>query len=834
MQALRATDPRRIGPYEVIGRLGAGGMGEVYLARSRAGLRLAVKVVRPEYAQDPVFRARFRQEVRAAQRVGGAGTYTARVVDADPEGEHPWMATEFVTGPSLRRAVAEHGPLPERAVYVLAGALGEALAAIHAQGLVHRDLKPSNILLAPDGPRVIDFGIVRAMEATAVTRTGAIVGSIGYLAPEQIRNGGQVGPPSDVFALGAVLAYAVTGRAPFGEGQDSVILLRILTRDFDLTGVPDGLLPLVGACLDEDPARRPTPRDVIIAAGASLRTTLGPDWYLEGSTGGRGIGVTATAEHLSGVEYLDLADPAPAEAAAGDGKPGDGPPPAASAGGREAPDGQLPGTDGPLPGIAVAEERPADRAREPGAPAPEPARSAPKFASAGAESAPPGPEPAHLERELTDPASPSLPSGDGTGPRSRNPGLVGVVDDPTGEDLEVAPSAHDLTHDQESRPGGLSRRGLLRSLTVGAGVAVAGGAGGWVWLRRSGMMQGSDPEPEVLWRYSGPRPAVTRTAFGSLSSDGEELWVPMEDGTLRVVATDGGEEVWGRAFGDISTLTVSNPVFVGDDAVVLVTDSAEGVDRGLLLALGRNRAERWRRNPPGVRFGNDLLKAGKLVVVAYAVEQVDGPGEVRAYDARGAQVWNTRLTGAQYGELLVVDDVVYVPSFDNHLYALNATDGAVLWKSRLDGDVERPAVNGGTIAVSATDRAATLVGLDEEGTRIWERPGLGNRVFGAGGEDALRFLCVPPEEHTVVGLDTEGRTLWEYEPGGLSFADPVLAGDRWICVAASDALHFLTRDGEVAWKLTVGPGGGTAAPVVRGNRLYAVSAEGVTALALPE
>jgi len=285
VQALRATDPRRVGPYEVRGRLGSGGMGEVYLAESRTGLRLAVKVVRAEYAQDRTFRARFRQEVRAAQTVGGAGTYTARVVDADPEGERPWMATEFVDGPNLRDAVLDGGPLPEPAVRVLGAALGEALGAIHARGMVHRDLKPSNILLAPDGPRVIDFGIVRALEATAMTRTGAIVGSVGYVSPEQIRNGGKVGPSSDVFSLGAVLAYAASGREPFGEGQDSVILLRILTRDFDLTGVPKDLLPLVEACLKEEPGQRPMPKDVVEAVGGSLRGGLRPGWYTAAGPG---------------------------------------------------------------------------------------------------------------------------------------------------------------------------------------------------------------------------------------------------------------------------------------------------------------------------------------------------------------------------------------------------------------------------------------------------------------------------------------------------------------------------------------------------------------------
>ncbi|WP_225859600.1 serine/threonine-protein kinase [Streptomyces albicerus] len=310
LQALRETDPRRIGPYAVLGRLGAGGMGEVYLAESGTGLRLAVKVVRAEHAEDRTFRARFRQEVRAAQTVGGAGTYTARVVDADTEAERPWMATEFVDGPNLRDAVLDHGALPEDAVRLLAAALGEALVAIHAKGMVHRDLKPSNILLAADGPRVIDFGIVRALEATALTRTGVVVGSVGYVSPEQIRTGGQVGPPSDVFSLGAVLAYAASGREPFGEGKDAVILMRIMNRDFDLSGVPAGIRSLVEPCLSEAPVDRPTPAEVVAATGhtaQSLRQSVGPGWFTAaGPVGGdeRWLPERGSGERESRVEYV--------------------------------------------------------------------------------------------------------------------------------------------------------------------------------------------------------------------------------------------------------------------------------------------------------------------------------------------------------------------------------------------------------------------------------------------------------------------------------------------------------------------------------------------------
>ncbi|WP_328746680.1 serine/threonine-protein kinase [Streptomyces sp. NBC_00285] len=315
MQELRETDPRTIGPYGVLGRLGSGGMGEVYLAEARGGLRLAVKVVRAEHAEDRTFRARFRHEVRAAQTVGGAGTYTARVVDADTEAARPWMATEFVAGPNLRDAVLDRGPLPADAVRLLAAALAEALAAIHGKGLVHRDLKPSNILLSPDGPRVIDFGIVRALEGTALTRTGVVVGSVGYLSPEQIRNGAQVVPASDVFSLGAVLAYASGGKEPFGEGQDSVVLLRILTGDVDLSAVPEEQLPLVEACLRDDPGARPTTAELVAAAGhtpGSLREQLRAGWYAPGAVkepeaaqgGARWVPAHDSGERESRVEYV--------------------------------------------------------------------------------------------------------------------------------------------------------------------------------------------------------------------------------------------------------------------------------------------------------------------------------------------------------------------------------------------------------------------------------------------------------------------------------------------------------------------------------------------------
>ncbi|MEV7198145.1 PQQ-binding-like beta-propeller repeat protein [Streptomyces sp. NPDC093510] len=230
-------------------------MGRVHLAASRSGRAVAVKVVRPELAADPDFRRRFKAEVDAARAVSGA--FTAPVVDADPEGPQPWLATAYIPGPSLTDALDAHGPMPEPTLRVLGGGLAEALAAIHRAGLIHRDLKPSNILLTLDGPRVIDFGISRAVDGTVLTAAGQVAGSPGFMSPEQSR-GGELTPASDVFAFGAVLAFAATGTPPFGTGAVHALLYRAAYEEPQLTGVPPGLLGIVTACLDKDPARRPT------------------------------------------------------------------------------------------------------------------------------------------------------------------------------------------------------------------------------------------------------------------------------------------------------------------------------------------------------------------------------------------------------------------------------------------------------------------------------------------------------------------------------------------------------------------------------------------------
>ncbi|MFF3265164.1 protein kinase [Streptomyces sp. NPDC002932] len=311
MEKLGSVDPQRIGAYRLLGRLGAGGMGQVYLARSDRGRTVAIKLVREELAEQQEFRDRFRREVMAARRLGSS--WTAPVLDADTDANVPWVATGYVAGPSLQTTVSgrtiisagpapgAYGPLPERSVHILGNGLAHALRAIHTAGLIHRDLKPSNILLTIDGPRVIDFGIARALDTVTdggLTRTGALVGSPGFMSPEQVR-GEPVTTACDVFCLGSVLAYASTGRLPFGDSSSGVhaMLFRIAQEDPDLTGVPVDLVELIRDCLRKDPAARPTPDEIL----DRLAEDDTPEPWLPGAL------IAQLGRHA--VELLDSEDP---------------------------------------------------------------------------------------------------------------------------------------------------------------------------------------------------------------------------------------------------------------------------------------------------------------------------------------------------------------------------------------------------------------------------------------------------------------------------------------------------------------------------------------------
>ncbi|WP_246567858.1 serine/threonine-protein kinase, partial [Streptomyces flaveus] len=270
---LTQHDPRRIGPFEVLGRLGAGGMGLVYLARSASGRRVAIKTVRTELAEDQLFRVRFAREVEAARAV--SGFYTAAVVDADPRAAVPWLATAFVPAPSLEEIVTECGPMPAQAVRWLAAGVAEALQSIHGAGLVHRDLKPSNVLVVEDGPRVIDFGIASGVSNTRLTMTNVAVGTPAYMSPEQAKDSRSVTGASDVFSLGSMLVFAATGHAPFHGANPVETVFMLLREGPDLEGLPEELRPLIESCMQMEATARPNPAD--------LQAQLAPHLFGSGS-----------------------------------------------------------------------------------------------------------------------------------------------------------------------------------------------------------------------------------------------------------------------------------------------------------------------------------------------------------------------------------------------------------------------------------------------------------------------------------------------------------------------------------------------------------------------
>ncbi|MFF0648615.1 serine/threonine-protein kinase [Streptomyces tendae] len=362
MRPLEVDEPTVVGPYRLLGRLGSGGMGRVYLGRSAGGRTVAVKIVHPHFALDEEFRARFRREVAAARRVGGA--WTAPVLDADPEARVPWVATAYAAGPSLTSAVADGGPLPAHSVRALGAGLGEALAAVHELGLVHRDVKPSNILLTLDGPLLIDFGIARATDGTAsLTSTGVSIGSPGYMSPEQILGKGVTGA-ADVFSLGAVLAYATTGQPPFPGDSSAALLYKVVHEEPSLDGLDDGALrELVASCLAKDPSARPAP--------AEVARRLAPEGAARLVTGGWLPGALVERVSRSAVQLLNLEAGETAEAETGASGPVGFSRPSVTAGGEggsPGPEGGEGGSPGPE---GVAGVPPGPEAGAGGSPGPE-------------------------------------------------------------------------------------------------------------------------------------------------------------------------------------------------------------------------------------------------------------------------------------------------------------------------------------------------------------------------------------------------------------------------------------------------------------------------------
>lgn len=475
MHPLEADEPAVIGPYRLLGRLGSGGMGRVYLGRSAGGRTVAVKVVHPHFALDEEFRARFRREVDAARRVGG--DWTAPVLEADPEARVPWVATAYAAGPSLTEAVRDGGPLPEHSVRVLGAGLAEALAHVHGLDLVHRDVKPSNVLLTMDGPRLIDFGIARATDGTAsLTSTGVSIGSPGYMSPEQILGKGVTGA-ADVFSLGAVLVYAATAGTPFPGDSSAALLYKVVHEEPELGALTGDFRDLVAACLAKDPAARPAPAALARRLAPEGAAPLVAAGWLPGAVVER---VSRSAVRLLDLEVGDAGGAGRAGGAGGLGGSGAAPVPLSGPvpfTGESAGSGAGTGA-GTGPGVGAGVFGPPDASYGQGglsaqaAPLTSPAPSMQSAQSAqsvqGAQSAPQGfPAPSAAYDETGAPAQHGggAPAATGTGPSDTPPS-------PGGLSLSVAATS------APARPDGRGRRvsctvalavaGALAAVTVGS------------------------------------------------------------------------------------------------------------------------------------------------------------------------------------------------------------------------------------------------------------------------------------------------------------------------------------------------------------------------------
>ncbi|MEU8621651.1 serine/threonine-protein kinase [Streptomyces sp. NPDC048623] len=459
-QPLAADDPTMVAGYRLAARLGAGGMGKVYLSYTPGGRPVAVKVIRPEFGEDAEFRRRFAQEVRSAQRV--QGLFTAPVIDADAEGTRPWLATAYVPGPSLADAVVAHGALPPETVLLLVAGMAEALQVIHGAGLVHRDLKPSNVLLASDGPRVIDFGIAHAADATSLTGSGVTIGTPSFMAPEQAA-GRRVTPATDVFALGQVAVYAATGVPAFGEGTGHGVLYRIVHEQPDLSAVPERLAELATRCLAKDPEERPSVAEVIgLCQQANAATVLRrPEDWLPGAVSADISVRTATPAPAPEPQHPPTAPAAPATPA--------GPPPGYVP---TAPAGPAPGytptaAATPPPGYPPTAAAPvAPAAGTPQAPTPAPLHPGHGYAPTQVPAAAPAPAPMPHPAPVTYPGTGTYPVATGTYP--------------TGQTYPTpypgAPGAPGVPGGQPPAPRSAAKRTLLVALAA-ALVFGAGGAG---------------------------------------------------------------------------------------------------------------------------------------------------------------------------------------------------------------------------------------------------------------------------------------------------------------------------------------------------------------------
>ncbi|GGR61767.1 MULTISPECIES: outer membrane protein assembly factor BamB family protein [Streptomyces] len=796
---LTQHDPRRIGPFEVLGRLGAGGMGLVYLARSASGRRVAIKTVRTELAEDQLFRVRFTREVEAARAV--SGFYTAAVVDADPRAAVPWLATAYVPAPSLEEIVNECGPLPAQAVRWLAAGVAEALQSIHGAGLVHRDLKPSNVLVVEDGPRVIDFGIASGVSNTRLTMTNVAVGTPAYMSPEQAKDSRSVTGASDVFSLGSTLVFAATGHPPFHGANPVETVFMLLREGPDLTGLPDELRPLIEACMQMEATARPTPAD--------LQAQLAPHLFGSGSDDSG----TASA-------WLPEKAVALIEARRG-GRPAVPPAPAPTGGPRAAVRQTVPPPppyDPPVPvppSAPVSMPGPVPMPVAPSAPVPVPVGApdtgpvrlagasvpigpGPRVADARAAAVKAPPPEAGLVASWSrprpgtataDPAVPPAPPAPPVPPEPASgwrpwrfrmsndvwgtPGVAGdlvyvtsfevhALDVATGRrrfktrdvawsmavaDGRIHASDGPTLYALDGREGTdlwrLSTDAWVYCLKADRGTVVTGTRGGGVqaWEASSGRK---------LWEITGCQTDFESPEAGPVVHDGTVyVW---QDARLRALEARTGEERWSYPIGDAASCGgVPVRLAPAPDGCVYISAGT----RVLAVEAVSGRV-RWHFEAPAVFLSPPAFAPGPAVTGG-GVYLADYLGTVYALDAAdGRDRWRIATEArSSVDPVLVAAGHVHVGS-GKGLYTLDAVTGTPKWRFQAGGDVVgAPAVAEGRIHFGSTDHLLYTLKADD-GRLRWKLATGGEITGSPVVRDGVVYAC--SKDRCVYALDAEKGT----------------------------------------------------------------------------
>ncbi|WUH95911.1 PQQ-binding-like beta-propeller repeat protein [Streptomyces sp. NBC_00433] len=772
MEQLTQHDPRRIGPFEVLGRLGAGGMGLVYLARSASGRRVAIKTVRAELAEDQLFRVRFTREVEAARAV--SGFYTAAVVDADPRAAVPWLATAYVPAPSLEEIVNEAGPMPAQAVRWLAAGIAEALQSIHAAGLVHRDMKPSNVLVVEDGPRVIDFGIASGVSNTRLTMTNVAVGTPAYMSPEQARDSRSVRGASDIFSLGSTLVFAATGHAPFHGANPVETVFMLLREGPDLGGLPDELRPLIESCMRMEAEGRPTPADLQAQLAPHLFSTGSDDtgtasaWLPPGAVAlieqrrsGRLPHASPPPGGAHGAHAAGRNRPAQQQGAALPPRPAQPPPIPAHAPGDDNNHGrrgagevvQLAGSAPIGPGLRVAE-------------------AAEHKAVSGA---PPGTEWVRRRpgaHRAGDPAPPGVPAqGAAAPPAEWRPWRFRMSNDVWGTPV-VAGGLLYVTSFEVHALDVASGRREFKTRDVAWTMAVAGG-----------RIHASD----------GP------SLFALDATDGADRWRTQIDGWVYAVRTDAGTVVTGTRGGGVQSWDAG---------------------RGVL---------RWERSGAQTEF--ESPDSGPTVVGRAVYYQ--GGGQLHSVDAlTGAEMWSYPVgepgaAGSVPTRPVVADGVVHLTA-GTRVLALDARSGAERWHFDAPAvmfappaHVPGPGTSGGGIYVA--DHLGTVYALDPAGGRErW-------RIATEPRQSVEPVVVAAGAVHLGAGsalytLDAvSGTPRWRFAAQGEIVGSPAVADGRVHFGSKDHCLYTVdAQGGQLRWRLETG-GEITGSPVSADGVIYACS-----------